>query len=139
MNQQAGFTKENIDKSKVLISEHAKKQLIMRVEEAYCFFYKQGMGKKKRRQKVGLPHIASDQEAEFWIQFLLEKSTPEHAATAEKNVDAILKYLESGELTFYFRYERWQFVIKRCDENPSQFIIKTIMWLDDSIYSRFKK
>lgn len=94
------------------------------------------MPKNKIAQKVGLPRITTQQDAEIWIRLLLEKSTNKHAATNGKSVGAVLKYLETGELTFYFRYERWQFVIKRCDENPGQFVIKTIIWLDDRTYSR---
>lgn len=139
MNQQDGFTKENIDKSKVLISEHAKNRFIMRVGEAYCLLKNNGTTPWKKIPKiVGLPIIRTHQEAEFWIRVLLNKSTSERAATNGRNVDEILKYLRTGELNFFFRYEHWQFVIKRCEENPEQFIIKTIMWLDENIYSRLK-
>lgn len=140
MIQQDGFTKENIDKSKVLISEHAKNQFIMRVGEAYCLLKNNGTTPWKKIPKiVGLPIISTRQEAEFWIHLFLERSTAENAATNGKNIDSILKYLKTRELSFYLRYQRWQFVIKRCDENPAQFIIKTVIWLDEGIYSRLKK
>jgi len=139
VNQQGSFTKENIDKKKILISIHAKDQFIMRVGEAHRHFRSQNETRHACEQSVGLPIISTHPQAEYWIRFFLERSTAEHAATNGKNVDAILKYLKTGEATFFLRYKRWQFVIKQCTENPDRFVVKTVIWLDDWFYSRIKK
>lgn len=139
MNQQDGFTKENIDKSKILLSGHAKDQFILRVGEAYSYFKYQKAREERLQKKVGVPRIKNRHEAEIWMRQLLEKSTDEQAATNGKSIDAVLKYLKTGEFTFFLRCNRWQFIIKRCDEDNSQFVVKTVIWLNDNIYGKIRK
>ena len=120
MNREGLFNgEEDIDKSKISISAHAVERFVQHSEE--------------NRQKV--PDDYS--EAEKMLRSLLMKADHKNAVSKVKRVKSIIDYKEEQ---FFFRKDRWQFIVARAKEDPSIFILRTVIWLDPRSYSLcFKK
>ncbi|MBU6141772.1 hypothetical protein KGO95_01465 [Patescibacteria group bacterium] len=127
-----------IDRSKILISGHARSQFFDRVKEAYRFCQDQGVREKKMLSVIGAPRLATYEEADQWIRRLLNEATAHNAITKTRGVDAVLAYLRTNERVFYLRAGHWQFVITPHNERRGFYAIKTVLWLDDRIYQRLQ-
>ncbi len=131
---------ELIDRSKILISGHARSQFMDRVNEVYEFYRKLGKAERKIRwNKIGgVPFITSYEEAERWIRDLLNRATAQNAVTKTHSVYEVLDYLKTGERTYFLHTGRWQFVIAQDADSPDHYILKTAIWLDKHKYERMK-
>lgn len=113
MNSEIFRGEEDIDKSKVFITDHAVKRF------------------RERSAKNGfkIPEMPEDARSE--IRNLLTDSTHINAIDAVAKVKSIIDHGES----YFFRCQRWQFVLKRDRLNPNRFLMITVIYLTEKEYN----
>lgn len=134
---------EDIDKSRLAISDHALQRFSEHLKDLLKTEQTKNLTKKhkgisREKFRFSIEKIPDNlEQAKALIRKLLYYSTHENASWGGLGAQAIFKYQEE---TFYLRNERWQFRIIRNKENPDEFILKTVVWLDDKKYQKcFKK
>ena len=134
---------QDINRSQIIISDHAWQRFYKHLNNQLRTAKIKNLTKKQRkmfREEFGFSpeEISNDlTQVEPLIRKLLHYSTHENASYKGQAVQAIFNYQEE---TYYLRNGRWQFRITRSKERPENFILKTIVWLNDYKYSPcFKK
>ena len=131
---------QDIDKSKIVIVEHAVIRFMEHLDELPEMQNRGRRTKNERklfREEFGFsPEEIPDDlpQAKALIRKLMHYSTHENASWKGQGAQAIFKY-GYGEETFYLRNGRWQFRITHSKEGPENFVLKTIVWLNDYRYS----
>lgn len=139
---------EMIDKSKVIIMPHAVKKFFERSRIAHARLKKQGLSEKKIVEKLGAPVPPDPKAARASLTALFNMSDHHKASTSLERLNQIYKIIEAERMerlggrptgeppAYYFRYQRWQFRVVRDRDNPENFIMITVVWLNDNKYGR---
>ena len=105
---------ESIDRREIIITNHAI--------DRYNGYL---------RLKTPVVDSPAHKKARVEIQKLLANAAYKNAASPHKRLDTIRKY---GEQQYFFRNGHWQFVVAHDKENLGNFILKTIIWLNEAQY-----
>ena len=120
---------EDIDKSQIIITNHALEQ-----------FYKRSIANGLRRpttfEENGLRSPITYEKIKSELRGWLNGSTHKNAIDSVSRVKVIINHGES----YFFRCQRWRFVIQRDKLTPDKFVLVTVIYLDPREYNLcFKK
>lgn len=134
---------EDIDKTKIIISDHALQRFSEHLKDHLKTEQTKNLTKNQKkefREKFGFSiEVMPDnsEQVKTLLRKLLHYSTHKNTSWKGERMQSYFKYREE---TFFLRNRGWQFRLIQSKENPDVFILKTAIWLNDFKYSLcFKK